>query len=250
MDSTVLAVLVGAVRGGCRGAVRPVADRAGAGPGSRRPLSPRSPKRPPSPPPPVEPPEPYADIARLPGLGWRSAVAARSPARSSGAPSAGLGAACSGCRSSRSCVALARHRLAHPPAADGRDPPASRSWSLVLVLVGGAGDRGPGGAGALRSWLVSSRSSASSWCSGSTRGAWGSATSGWPGVLGLALGWLGWGTLVVGLYSGFLLGGLIGGAARRCSRVVDRQGHTRSGRSCWSARCSACSGAPTSGAVS
>lgn len=31
------------------------------------------------------------------------------------------------------------------------------------------------------------------------------------GVLGIALGWLGWGELVVGVYSGFLLGAVVGG---------------------------------------
>jgi leader peptidase (prepilin peptidase)/N-methyltransferase len=41
------------------------------------------------------------------------------------------------------------------------------------------------------------------------------------GVLGLYLGWLGWSSVLVGAFSGFLLGGLVGGilmAARRVSR--------------------------------
>jgi leader peptidase (prepilin peptidase)/N-methyltransferase len=41
------------------------------------------------------------------------------------------------------------------------------------------------------------------------------------GILGLYLGWLGWGPLVVGAFLGFLLGGLVGGglmAVRRVSR--------------------------------
>ena len=43
------------------------------------------------------------------------------------------------------------------------------------------------------------------------------------GALGVALGWLGWGQWVVGLYSGFLLGGLIGGLLA-VLKVVDRKG--------------------------
>jgi leader peptidase (prepilin peptidase)/N-methyltransferase len=42
------------------------------------------------------------------------------------------------------------------------------------------------------------------------------------GVLGLALGYLGWGELVVGLYAGFLLGGL-GGGLLSVLKVVERK---------------------------
>jgi leader peptidase (prepilin peptidase) / N-methyltransferase len=42
------------------------------------------------------------------------------------------------------------------------------------------------------------------------------------GVLGLALGWLGWSELLVGLYAGFLLGAL-GGGLLALLRVVDRK---------------------------
>ena len=41
------------------------------------------------------------------------------------------------------------------------------------------------------------------------------------GLLGMYLGWLGWGQLVVGAFLGFLLGGVVGGAlmaARRATR--------------------------------
>ncbi len=41
------------------------------------------------------------------------------------------------------------------------------------------------------------------------------------GLLGMYLGWLGWGQLAVGAFLGFLLGGLVGGglmAARRATR--------------------------------
>jgi leader peptidase (prepilin peptidase)/N-methyltransferase len=43
------------------------------------------------------------------------------------------------------------------------------------------------------------------------------------GALGVALGWLGWGEWLVGLYSGFLLGGVIGGLLA-VLKVVERKG--------------------------
>jgi leader peptidase (prepilin peptidase) / N-methyltransferase len=42
------------------------------------------------------------------------------------------------------------------------------------------------------------------------------------GVLGIALGWLGWPELLVGVYAGFMLGALVGGALALL-RVVDRR---------------------------
>lgn len=44
------------------------------------------------------------------------------------------------------------------------------------------------------------------------------------GVLGMALGWLSWTAVVVGMYSGFLLGGIVGGVLALL-RVVDRRGY-------------------------
>jgi leader peptidase (prepilin peptidase)/N-methyltransferase len=43
------------------------------------------------------------------------------------------------------------------------------------------------------------------------------------GVLGLALGWVGWGPLLVGMYAGFLLGGVIGGLLA-VVKIVERKG--------------------------
>jgi leader peptidase (prepilin peptidase)/N-methyltransferase len=43
------------------------------------------------------------------------------------------------------------------------------------------------------------------------------------GPLGLALGWMGWGPVVVGLYAGFLLGGVIGGLLALV-KIVERKG--------------------------
>jgi leader peptidase (prepilin peptidase) / N-methyltransferase len=42
------------------------------------------------------------------------------------------------------------------------------------------------------------------------------------GVLGIALGWLGWAELLVGVYSGFLLGAF-GGGLLALLRIVDRK---------------------------
>jgi leader peptidase (prepilin peptidase) / N-methyltransferase len=44
------------------------------------------------------------------------------------------------------------------------------------------------------------------------------------GVLGIALGFVGWGALLVGVYAGFLLGGL-GGALLSALRIVDRKAY-------------------------
>jgi len=44
------------------------------------------------------------------------------------------------------------------------------------------------------------------------------------GVLGMALGWLGLSSVVVGIYAGFLLGALIGGVLA-LAKVVDRKGY-------------------------
>jgi leader peptidase (prepilin peptidase) / N-methyltransferase len=43
------------------------------------------------------------------------------------------------------------------------------------------------------------------------------------GPLGLALAWIGWGALLVGLYGGFLLGGVIGGLLALL-KIVERKG--------------------------
>jgi leader peptidase (prepilin peptidase)/N-methyltransferase len=44
------------------------------------------------------------------------------------------------------------------------------------------------------------------------------------GLLGMALGWLGWPAVLVGIYAGFLLGAVIGGVLALL-RVVDRRGY-------------------------
>lgn len=44
------------------------------------------------------------------------------------------------------------------------------------------------------------------------------------GVLGLALGWLGWGPLAVGAFLGFLLGGVVGGGLMLAGRATRKSG--------------------------
>ena len=44
------------------------------------------------------------------------------------------------------------------------------------------------------------------------------------GILGIALGWLGWGELLTGVYAGFLLGG-VGGLLLSLLRIVDRKAY-------------------------
>ncbi len=44
------------------------------------------------------------------------------------------------------------------------------------------------------------------------------------GVLGLALGWLGWGPLVIGAFSAFLIGGLVGIALMAAKKAGRRSG--------------------------
>ena len=44
------------------------------------------------------------------------------------------------------------------------------------------------------------------------------------GLLGIALGWLGWSELLTGVYAGFLLGG-VGGLALSLLRLVDRRAY-------------------------
>jgi leader peptidase (prepilin peptidase)/N-methyltransferase len=167
------------------------------------------------------PKEAYAAIAALPGLGWRSAVA--------GAVVGGL----VGGRVGWAWDLLVLMYLVPVGIAlavvDWRTrllPTKVIAPSYVVVgvlcLVGGA----------LGSW------------SDVTRAGWGWAIAGgtflllWlvypagmgygdvrlSGVLGLALGFVGWAPLLVGVYAGFLLGG-IGGSLLTVLRVVDRKAY-------------------------
>ena len=254
----------------CGRPARPRSRRAGAGRhgrrrGARRRWSPRllcasagcscraliraSPEpEPPEPPTPTPargagrraPKELYADLAAPPAPGleaaarWSSAGRRRRRRRSRSAGTGRWSTCCRWCRS----ASRWRRRLAHPAAADARRSCAdatrcSSCWRAGL-LARSTRDIDElvraGWAGWSRSavfWLL--------WFVYPP--AWASATCGSRGVLGLALGYLGWGELLVGLYAGFLLVGVGSARCCRCGGTGRRASASRSARSCWSARC-------------
>ena len=56
------------------------------------------------------------------------------------------------------------------------------------------------------------------------------------GVLGIYLGWLGWGELVVGAFLGFLFGGVVGLLLMAVRRAGRKSKHPVRSRTCWPAR--------------
>jgi len=168
-----------------------------------------------------EPPEPYADIAALPGLAWKAALA--------GAVSGAVVGAAVGWQWAWVLwvpfvpvyVALTvidwRTRLL-PTYLIG--PTLLVLAALALVGWAVTGDRsavlrsGLGivtcGGFYLLLWLVHPRGLGF----GDVR---------LSGPLGIALGWVGWGPVLVGVYAGFLLGGVSGGLLALV-RIVERKG--------------------------
>ena len=170
---------------------------------------------------PPEPPEPYADIARLPGLGWKSALAAAAAGALVGLALDWTWALVLWVPLVPVSVALAvvdwRTRLL---------PSAVICPSYValvaLVLLGWAvtGDSDDVVRAAL-GWLVAGGLFAILWFIYPRGLGYGDVRL--AGLLGIALGWVGWGTLLVGVYSGFLLGGVIGGLLALL-KIVERKG--------------------------
>jgi leader peptidase (prepilin peptidase)/N-methyltransferase len=171
---------------------------------------------------PVEdPPEPFAEIAALPGLGWRSAVAS---AVAGAVVGAGLGwtwALVLWVPLVPVCVALAvvdwRTRLL--PTAVIR-PSYLALFALALLGWAVTGDSDAAVRSAL-GWLVAGGIYAVLWFIYPRGLGFGDVRL--AGVLGIALGWLGWGPLLVGVYAGFLLGGVLGGLLS-VLKIVERKG--------------------------
>ena len=168
-----------------------------------------------------EPPEPFADIARLPGLGRKSAVAAAVAGAVVGFGVDWTWALVLWVPLVPVSVALAvvdwRTRLL--PTVVLRP---TYVVLLVLALAGWAVTRDTHALlTALLGSLVAYLFFAVFWFI-YPRGLGGGDVR-LAGVLGIPLGWLGWGALLVGIYSGFLLGGILGGLLALL-KIVDRKG--------------------------
>jgi leader peptidase (prepilin peptidase) / N-methyltransferase len=167
-----------------------------------------------------DPPEPFADIARLPGLAWRSAVVA-----------AVAGAVLGG--------SLGAHWawLMWVPLVPAYVALALVDWRtrllptfviaplygvlVALALVGWAVTRDTDAlVHAVLGWLVYGGLFAVLWFIYPRGLGYGDVRLG--GLLGIALGWLGWGAVLIGMYSGLLLGGLLG-LVLAMLKVVDRR---------------------------
>ena len=223
MDSTVLAALVGAVVAGGGSLlvpslvgripeVEPVdADQAGSEGDATLDVV-----REPEP-----PPEPFADIARLPGLGTRSALAGA-------VVGAVLGSALGWSWAWVMWVPLVPVYVALA-VVDWRTrllpTYVIRPSYVVLVTLAVVGavvtHETAGLLGAALGWLVGGGTFAILWFVYPRGLGFGDVRL--AGVLGIGLGWLGWGSLLVGLYAGFLLGGVIG-AVLAIAKLVDRKG--------------------------
>lgn len=171
---------------------------------------------------PEEPKEPYAEIARLPGLAWRAAVAS------------GVGGALIGLTVGWEwpltflvllvpvSVALAvvdwRTRLLPT-----RVVAPAYAVLVALVLVGWVVTRDTDDlVRAGWGWLIAGGLYLVLWLLYPRGMGYGDVRL--SGVLGIALGHLGWAELLVGIYGGFLLGGIIGGLLALLRRV-DRRGY-------------------------
>ncbi len=170
---------------------------------------------------PEDPPEPFPDIARLPGLGWKSAVAAAVAGAIVGIAVGWTWALVLWVPLVPVSVALAvvdwRTRLL--PTFVIRP---MYGVLVVLVLLGWAvtGDSDAVVRSAL-GWLVAGGLYGLLWLIYPRGLGFGDVRL--AGVLGIALGWVGWGAVLVGVYAGFLLGGVLGGLLS-VLRIVERKG--------------------------
>ena len=169
-----------------------------------------------------EPKELYSAIAALPGLGWKSALASAVVA---GLVGAGLGwtwALLTWVYLAPVGVALAlidwRTRLLPTKV-------IAPSYGVVVVLTLVAAALSGDWDSALRAlwgWLVAGGTFFVLWFVYPRGMGYGDVRL--SGVLGIALGYLGWAELLTGVYAGFLLGG-VGGLLLSALRVVDRKAY-------------------------
>lgn len=167
------------------------------------------------------PKEPYAAIAALPGLRWKAALAA--------AVTAGLLGARLGWGPELLLVAYLVPVGVALAVVDWRTrllpsrvvAPSYVVVAVLCVLAAAPGDW----ADLVRAgwgWLVAGGTFWLLWLLYPRGMGYGDVRL--AGVLGMALGFLGWGPLLVGVYAGFLLGG-IGGGVLTLVRVVDRRAY-------------------------
>ena len=171
---------------------------------------------------PEEPKEPYAAIAALPGLAWKSALAS--------AVTAGLVGMRVGWDPALLVwaylvpvgVALAvvdwRTRLLPTKV-------IAPSYAVVVALTLLAGTMSGDWDSVVRAgwgWLIAGGTFFVLWFIYPRGMGYGDVRL--SGLLGIALGYLGWGELVTGVYAGFLLGG-VGGLLLSLLRIVDRKAY-------------------------
>lgn len=171
---------------------------------------------------PEEPKEPYAAIAALPGLTWKSALAS--------AVTAGLVGMRVGWDPALLVwaylvpvgVALAvvdwRTRLLPTKV-------IAPSYAVVVALTLLAGTMSGDWDSVVRAgwgWLIAGGTFFVLWFVYPRGMGYGDVRL--SGLLGIALGYLGWGQLVTGVYAGFLLGG-VGGLLLSLLRIVDRKAY-------------------------
>jgi len=176
---------------------------------------------------PAEPEEPeekelYAHIAASPGLAWKSAAAGLVSGAAIGAvvglewpllylvPLVPVGVALA-------VVDWRTRRLPTKVIA-----PTYYALIAVLLLLGAVTRDGDDLVRAALGWLIAGGLYGLLWFIYPRGMGYGDVRL--SGVLGLALGYLGWSELMVGIYGGFLLGGVLGGLLAALRRV-DRRGY-------------------------